>query len=408
MTNSKAVIDIIAPNARTFNMLEFVVQQHGKGRFELGKGARPELVVVDFEKADTWTAFRKYRAKFPQIPAVLLLNQPEEYQALPESDRIGSEYILLKPFAVKDFIAKIDECLSGSLVRQQATLAQGGKSVSSGGATGVTHAGLDATASRRKGAPEQTLPLRPGSRPAQRQRDWGTLENDEIGYSFALESDIDLADEAAVERIWLDTDSKLLGYLKSAVSQQISANTPLCLSVGDAPRIYISPFAKKISIAGGDAVLFDLAERDIEGGQVSLRQEAMPENSRNQIELEAFLWKLALHTYRGRLPSGLGVNQPVYLKYWPNLTRFEPTPNAMRIAALLCRQPVSLAFVARILGLPQAHVFNFYAAANAAGFAGPAVREVDLMLQPVYPDELAISAGQGDVVAAAVSDRKVM
>ena len=48
MANNKVVIDIIAPNSRTFNMLEFVLQQHGKGRFELSRGNRPDLVVVDF------------------------------------------------------------------------------------------------------------------------------------------------------------------------------------------------------------------------------------------------------------------------------------------------------------------------------------------------------------------------
>jgi len=105
-----------------------------------------------------------------------------------------------------------------------------------------------------------------------------------------------------------------------------------------------------------------------------------------QLELEAFLWKLALYTFGGYLPKGIDVNKPVYLKYWPNLTRLEPTPDAMRIASLLCRQPVALAFIVRILNIPQRHVFNFYAAANAAGYAGPAVREVDNMLQPFYPD----------------------
>jgi hypothetical protein len=235
-------------------------------------------------------------------------------------------------------------------------------------------------------------PARLGSR----QRGWTPLENEDIAYSFALESDIDLANDAAVKNIWLRTDNKLLGYLKSAISQQISARSAICLSIRDALRIHIAPYAKTVAVVGENVSLLELARQDFGSGQISISESAMPgKNAQLQLELEAFLWKLALYTYRGYLPEGINVNKPVYLKYWPNLTRFEPTPNAMRIASLLCRQPVALAFIVRILNIPQKHVFNFFAAANAIGFAGPAVREVDNMLLPSYSDEPGDSPVQG-------------
>jgi hypothetical protein len=153
-------------------------------------------------------------------------------------------------------------------------------------------------------------------------------------------------------------------------------------------NIYISPFARKVAVAGENINLSELARQDFSDRKISLRENAKPDkNVLFQLEMEAFLWKLALFTYRGYLPEGINVNKPVYLKYWPNLTRLEPTPNAMRIASLLSRQPVALAFIVRILNIPQKHVFNFFSAANAIGFAGPAVREVDNMLLPSYPDE---------------------
>lgn len=415
MANGKVVIDIIAPNTRTFNMLEFVLQQHGKGRFELSRGNRPVLVVVDFDKSDVKSAFRKFRSRFPEIPAVLLLNQLEEYQTLPSEDRIGAEYLLLKPFAAKDFIAKIDECLDGipaiqtngnstaaRMTAVAATERPGTKPVRSDQAELPSRNISQAPPRGAAPGAERTLPLQTSAtgeqlaKPMTRQRSWEALENDEITYSFALETDIDMSDNSAVENIWLRIDNRLLGFLKSAMSQQKTAQSAICLAVSDDLKIYISPYARTISIAGKKLNLHELARQDFGNRQIPVTQSTMPDKDVIlQLEAEAFLWKLALYTYRGWLPEGININKPVYLKYWPNLTRLEPTPDAMRIASLLSRQPVALAFIVRILNIPQKHVFNFYAAANATGFAGPAVREVDNMLLPSYPDELGDSPVQG-------------
>jgi DNA-binding NarL/FixJ family response regulator len=413
MTNSKVVVDIISPNPRTFNMLEFVLQQHGKGRFELGRGNRPDLVVVDFDKTDAKTAFRKYRSRFPEIPAVLLLNQTEEYETLHGEDRIGAEFLLLKPFAAKDFISKINECL-GSIPAQPARIdstglaSLNGKEASLSGGRSKQD-GRDSSDKEVLLKPQQSSVAEPenpippqvsseGNQPIRlgsRQRTWAPLENEHIAYSFALESDIDMANDTAVKNIWLRTDNKLLGYLKSAISQQISAPFAICLSIGDALKIHISAYAKTVAVVGENINLLELARQDFSNGQISSNESAMPDkNAQLKLEQEVFLWKLALYTYRGHLPEGIDVNKPVYLKYWPNLTRLEPTPDAMRIASLLSRQPAALAFIVRILNIPQKHVFNFFAAANTIGFAGPAVREVDRMLLPSYPDELERSLAQ--------------
>ena len=419
MANNKVVIDIIAPNTRTFNMLEFVLQQHGKGRFELSRGNRPDLVVVDFDKSDVLTAFRKFRGRFPETPAVLLLNLPEEYETLPNEVRIGAEYLLLKPFAAKDFISKINECLGDTPAPAKVDLA---RLVSSDGKeeslTGMKRVPPGNDSSNRAispqpsrstaGVSENTVPLQTSStgnqsvRLASRQRTWAALESEKIAYSFAFESEIDMADDAAVRNIWLKTDNKLLGYLKSVISQQVSAPSAICLSIHDNLSIHISAYAKTVAMVGENINLQELARLDFSNGQVSINESAMPNgNCHLQLELEAFLWKLALYTYGGYLPEGIDVNKPAYLKYWPNLTRFEPTPNAMRIASLLSRQPVALAFIVRILNIPQKHVFNFFAAANATGYAGPAVREVDNMLLPSYPDEL------GDLPVRGYIDKSV-
>lgn len=395
MANNKAVIDIIAPNSRTFNMLEFVLQQQGKGRFELGRGSRPDLVVLDVEQGDAWTAFRKYRARFTAIPAVLLLNRQEEFDSLPQAERTGMEFVLLKPFAVKDFLAKVEECLASI--------------VAAGGEAAVAKSEATRPSGKPGVAQERTLPLQISARAAsiQRSREWGALESDEASYPCALKTDIDMADDAAVQRIWLKADGRLLGHLGRALAQQATARTPVCLALRDGLQLHIAPNASAVWFSGNDASLLELATQELGEGQVILTEAVLPKDAR-QMETEAFLWKLALYTYRGLLPAGTLVNQPVYLKYWPNLTRFAPTPHAMRIAALLNRQPVPLAFAVRILGLPQRHVFSFYAAAHAAGYAGPAVREVDRMLLPAYPDGPVLTGIRSDANGATIPGRKAM
>ncbi|VAW85377.1 hypothetical protein MNBD_GAMMA16-1660 [hydrothermal vent metagenome] len=86
---------------------------------------------------------------------------------------------------------------------------------------------------------------------------------------------------------------------------------------------------------------------------------------------DSFMWKIALWTARGRLPSGTSLTTPVKLKHWPNLTRVQNIPNIMRIATLLGDQPRPLPLVAKVLNIPQRHVFSFYTAMHSIKLAEP-------------------------------------
>lgn len=82
-----------------------------------------------------------------------------------------------------------------------------------------------------------------------------------------------------------------------------------------------------------------------------------------------FMWKVALWTAQGRLPSGTSLTTPIKLKHWPNLTRLQNIPNIMRITTLLNDQPRPLPLVAKVLNIPQRHVFSFYAAMHSIKLA---------------------------------------
>jgi DNA-binding response OmpR family regulator len=432
MVASKVVVDIISPNARTRNTLEFALQQQGKGRFELSRGNRPDLVIVDCEKPETRADLRKFRRRFPNCPAILLMNLASEYDEFPEEDRIGSEIPLIKPFAVKDLLAAVDQCLSGAaaspadnksgltgltgvndLAHKVPTPEQSAANVPT---NLIARIGSKVSAPGKEAhLPEKTIVLgevtqklpqgfaaeavkairqrispaeknAAGSAPSRQARGAGVDET--VAFTFAQASEIDLNDAAAVESRWLNTDARLLGHIARAITQQASAKSAFGLALQGGPAIYVDPQAETVAVSTETIDLIALAQQDFDKQQLSLIPGALPETGPAlQFRLEAFLWKLALYTYRGLLPVGVQVNEPVYLRYWPNLTRFEPTPNAMRISSFWCRQPTTLATIIRMLNIPQRHVFGFYAAASTLRLAGPAKRESDRLLMPSPPGE---------------------
>ena len=97
--------------------------------------------------------------------------------------------------------------------------------------------------------------------------------------------------------------------------------------------------------------------------------------------MDAFLWKLACWTSRGRYPNLINYEFPVFLKNWPNFTRVLITPHALRIAALLIRGPRTMVNTAQVLNIRPEYVFIFVSAAHAVGLLGQAKRTADSLLQ---------------------------
>ncbi|MGZ5044388.1 MAG: hypothetical protein ACXV8P_06300 [Methylobacter sp.] len=105
-------------------------------------------------------------------------------------------------------------------------------------------------------------------------------------------------------------------------------------------------------------------------------------------DMNAFLWKLAIWTSKGRYPQELDVTKPVYLKKWPEFTRWLITPHAMRIAALLIQSPRTMLNTAQVLNINPRYVFVFISAAHAVGLVEQGQHESDTMIEPpTQPNE---------------------
>ncbi len=101
--------------------------------------------------------------------------------------------------------------------------------------------------------------------------------------------------------------------------------------------------------------------------------------------MESFMWLITLWSARGRLPKGTSLTDPVYLMQWPNLTRLDSIPHAVRIAALLYEKPHTLPDTAHQLGIEQRYVFAFYSACKTIGLANISHRQTDNTFAPEIP-----------------------
>lgn len=107
-----------------------------------------------------------------------------------------------------------------------------------------------------------------------------------------------------------------------------------------------------------------------------------------EIRPQTLAWQLAIWTCQGRLMRGLSADTPIRLRYWPNLTRLAPIPEAMRITAFLTRTPVNLKLITRLLKVPPEHLFNYLAAAYGIGILDLPNRNTTLQVmrtEPVRP-----------------------
>lgn len=209
---------------------------------------------------------------------------------------------------------------------------------------------------------------------------------DEESYANFVGSvpDIDVNDPQQVEAAHYDPKKFLQGYVQSAFNLARSKNRILRLNTGWKP-IVIFPHSHEIWVDADDermrgfsivpvSAISDFSNgpggtKGISISPFNLKVEGGKQNPEMFQSMDAFMWKLALWSSAGRVPANIDLNQPVFLRRWPNLTRFVLVPHSIRIAALLIEQPRTLPDVAKALGIRQQYVFSFFSAAHALGIA---------------------------------------
>ena len=94
------------------------------------------------------------------------------------------------------------------------------------------------------------------------------------------------------------------------------------------------------------------------------------EQEREQLSVrstDSLLWNLSLWSARGRLPEGVSGDKVVALTRWPNFTRLDIPPYAMKIVALWFNNPTSINETVAKLDVPYRAVYSVFSACYALG-----------------------------------------
>lgn len=183
---------------------------------------------------------------------------------------------------------------------------------------------------------------------------------------------------------FFDPDNHLLGPLCRTVAEVESSGRSIRLKISNTFKITVAPGENGTHITSdiSNTILKDLCGKCIDSKEIEIVSEVLAAGKLKDVALsstaagwsgpaEKFVWKVALHTGKGRIPKGTSVDKPVYLQHWPNLTRLDPVNNSIRIAALWIREPRALLHLYKDLApMPMEDVFDLYTAAHAIGLAG--------------------------------------
>ena len=181
--------------------------------------------------------------------------------------------------------------------------------------------------------------------------------------------DIDASDSQQIRHAQFDPERFLAGAVSNAVTIANRTQRPFRVS-GKDWCIVVVPEKDRAFVDIERAKFKALASLLLQG-EVTTEELIPSERDKTprgvKWRLSTLQWALSLMAARGRVPIDTDLNAKVKLTHWPNLTRLQTFPNAMRIASLWSRRPISLLESASVLGIHQRYVFAFYSAVRAIG-----------------------------------------
>lgn len=209
-------------------------------------------------------------------------------------------------------------------------------------------------------------------------------------------TDIDFNDPRQVRQASFDPKNFYLGYVLSALKVAKDKGVNLKLDTGW-KLLLILPHTNQVSLEVDDKQLraFSGIQINREVGRTFGISPLDPNFTIEQtqwVPTDAFLWKMAIWTSKGRFPSVIDINRSIILKHWPNFTCLLITPHAFRIAALLMQGPRPMLNIARVLNIKIEYVFVFISACYAINLVEQ-VKEQEIL--SVVSENIAMSKKQG-------------
>lgn len=365
-------VELLGVNERMRNTFAMAFAGPAKEVARLSGKGKPDLVIIDADVVGAKELWRSYHEKHPRCPAIAVSAAAIELEDVAAT--------IVKPIRIEQLIEairQVGEQLESDTVSLPVAPAPTVPSVSP-----VGPAGAEAEEEEKT---QRIITLRLHQEASAADKSSAESPSTDFSAVCGATEDIDCNDETQVSRLLLPLEGRLLATLQAALAQAEAANQPVAVRYKESTLAIFHPGGSAVAVPVGDNVLQRLSQAVFAVNALILDKlppHNVPRPGPAAVHPDVLVWKVAAWTYRGRLPMGLHPNQRVYLRHWPNLTRFLPLPDAMRIAALLNEQPMSMSRVAEALKVPQRHVFAFCACCHAIGLLDVAKRAADHLVEP--------------------------
>ncbi|WP_159875516.1 hypothetical protein [Aquitalea denitrificans] len=390
-------------------------------------GQLPDLAIVDVDSVDGWNAWHDFRAEHPHLPALIVTTTPPGE---------APAAVLRKPVRIETLFPQMRELLGKTQrprpgATMQATTvalhhevslttpqtrpaaAAAPEAISAAAAyvasvaptlseviTQSQEAHRAATAALQNAAvaPASDLPQLMDLPDAETVTDSTAANHDnkvnvvrsmlppERPASATAEPHLDASkvDYAKISFARFDPNAGLFGMVARLLRQRSAA----VVRVREIPVLVLLPAQDKaLLLQPLDSLQALCAAPSQDVDQQAYANEPLPTVSQ-ELRPQTLAWQLAIWTCQGRLMRGISADTPIRLRFWPNLTRLAPIPEAMRITAFLTRTPVNLKLITRLLKVPPEHLFNYLAAAYGIGILDLPNRSGNLSVittEPVRP-----------------------
>lgn len=370
-------VDLLGVNERMRNTFAMAFAGPAKDVARLAEGGKADLVIVDADGVGAKEIWRTFHEKRPRCPAIAVSAAAIELE--------GVAATIAKPIKIDQLIEtirrvaeQIEPTVSIPIRPEPAVAAKPSPPAVTAPATSACEPGAE-------GESEEKTQKIPALRLDQEAANVEVPSKPDFSAVCGTAGDIDYNDEAQVSRLVLPLTGRLLASLQAALTRARLGKQPVALRYKENTLAIFHPGGIAVAVPVSDGSLQRLSQAVFPEGALLL--DMLPANNvptpgPSAIHPDNLIWKVAAWTYRGQLPVGLLPNQRVYLRHWPNLTRLIELPDAMRIAALLNEQPMSMVRVAEALQIPQRHVFAFCACAHAIGLLDVAKRAADHLIEP--------------------------
>lgn len=201
-----------------------------------------------------------------------------------------------------------------------------------------------------------------------------TLATEEDSHLFGDKTEVSFDDKVALGTRMFDPEKYLYGELSKAIEQSRATGKPLEISGSLYGRVLpgairILPQENLVEHTLRDIMIRAMSIVRLDSGQLVLQtKEAFaPLQGSVTVNLDAFLWEVAVATSRGRLSKALRMHEPLTLQHWPNMTQYLEVPYSLQISSLLVSSAYTAQELCEQFGIPQRFVFSYLSALNAIG-----------------------------------------